>query len=48
MDQEYYAHSLPEKPQKDWQRLEEHLQAVAEKARSFGVWVRGTVPGFTD
>jgi len=35
MDQEYYAHSLPGKPPKDWQRLEEHLQAVAEKARSF-------------
>lgn len=35
MDQEYYAHSLPGKLQKDWQRLEDHLQAVAEKARSF-------------
>jgi len=35
MDQEYYAHSLSGKPQKDWQRLEDHLLAVAEKARSF-------------
>ena len=32
---EYYAHSLPDKPQEDWQRLEEHLKNVAEMARGF-------------
>jgi CRISPR-associated endonuclease/helicase Cas3 len=35
MDRGYYAHSLPGKPQKDWQRLEDHLQAVVETAREF-------------
>ena len=28
MDKEYYAHSLDGKPEKDWQRLEEHLRNV--------------------
>jgi CRISPR-associated endonuclease/helicase Cas3 len=32
---EYYAHSLPDKLQEDWQRLEEHLKNVAEMARDF-------------
>jgi len=27
-----YAHSLPDKPQEEWQPLDEHLRAVAEKA----------------
>jgi hypothetical protein len=30
MTQDYYAHSLPGRPQEDWQRLEEHLRAVAQ------------------
>jgi len=30
-----YAHSLPGKPASEWQPLDEHLQAVAEKAREF-------------
>jgi CRISPR-associated endonuclease/helicase Cas3 len=33
MAREYYAHSLPGKPPEEWQRLEEHLRAAAEKAR---------------
>jgi hypothetical protein len=32
MDQEYYAHSLLGKPQKDWQRLEEHLEGTDKLA----------------
>jgi hypothetical protein len=44
MDQEYYAHSLPEKPQKDWQRREEHLEgtdklAVRDCPRIYGLRV---------
>jgi len=35
MDQGYYAHSLEGKPPADWQRLDDHLKDVAEKARSF-------------
>lgn len=31
----YYAHSLEGQPQDKWQRLEDHLRAVAEKARDF-------------
>jgi len=34
-DKEYYAHSREGKPPKDWHRLEDHLKAVAEMARSF-------------
>ena len=34
MIHEYYAHSLPCKPLEEWQRLEEHLKNVAEKARA--------------
>lgn len=30
-----YAHSLPGKSKDEWQPLDEHLQAVAEKAREF-------------
>lgn len=30
-----YAHSLPGKPPEQWQLLEEHLKAVAEKAGEF-------------
>ncbi|MDO9541876.1 MAG: CRISPR-associated endonuclease Cas3'', partial [Kiritimatiellia bacterium] len=30
-----YAHSLPDKPKEEWQPLDEHLQAVAGKAREF-------------
>ena len=33
MDRKYYAHSLPGRPKKEWQRLEEHLRNVAEMAR---------------
>lgn len=29
----YYAHSLPGKPQEEWQLLEDHLKNVAEMAR---------------
>jgi hypothetical protein len=32
---DFYAHSLPDKPSKDWQRLEAHLANVAEMASSF-------------
>jgi hypothetical protein len=31
LDREYYAHSLPDKPVEQWQRLEEHLRNVARK-----------------
>ncbi|MGD9578749.1 MAG: CRISPR-associated helicase Cas3' [Syntrophorhabdus sp.] len=31
----YYAHSLPGRPQEEWQPLEEHLKNVAEMARGF-------------
>ena len=34
MDKEYYAHSLEGKTPSEWQRLDEHLNNVAEKARS--------------
>lgn len=33
MLKEYYAHSLEGRPQKEWQRLEEHLRNVAQLAR---------------
>lgn len=32
---EYYAHSLPGRPQEEWQRLEDHLRNVAEMVRGF-------------
>ena len=35
MDKEYYAHSLEGKPPSEWQRLDEHLNNVAEMSRSF-------------
>jgi len=35
MKEEFYAHSREGKPPKDWHRLEDHLQAVAEMARIF-------------
>ncbi len=35
MKDEYYAHSRDGKPPEDWQRLEDHLNEVAEKARVF-------------
>ena len=35
MDKEYYAHSLEGKPPSEWQPLEDHLNNVAEMARSF-------------
>jgi CRISPR-associated endonuclease/helicase Cas3 len=35
MDREYYAHSLPDKPIEEWQRLEDHLKNVAEMAKGF-------------
>jgi hypothetical protein len=34
-DEEYYAHSREGKPREDWHRLQDHLKAVAEMARSF-------------
>lgn len=35
MTEKYYAHSLEGKPKSEWQSLDEHLNNVAEKARSF-------------
>jgi CRISPR-associated endonuclease/helicase Cas3 len=35
MQDEYYAHSIEDKPPEDWQPLEVHLKNVAEKARTF-------------
>jgi len=32
---EFYAHSLPDQPPEKWQRLEEHLENVAELAAKF-------------
>ncbi len=32
---QYYAHSLPDTPPSEWQPLEDHLYAVADKAREF-------------
>lgn len=31
----YYAHSLPDRPVEEWQKLDDHLQAVAELAAKF-------------
>jgi hypothetical protein len=31
----YYAHSREGKPTEEWHRLEDHLKAVAEMARTF-------------
>jgi len=33
MAEKYYAHSLPVRPQEEWQLLEEHLKNVAGMAR---------------
>ena len=35
MKDEFYAHSRDGKPPEEWHRLEDHLKAVAEMARSF-------------
>jgi len=35
MKKKYYAHSLPNKPPENWQRLDEHLKNVAEMAKGF-------------
>jgi len=35
MTEEYYAHSLGERPPAEWQALEDHLKNVAEMACSF-------------
>ena len=35
MKDESFAHSLEGKPPKYWHRLEDHLNEVAEKARTF-------------
>ena len=35
MESEFYAHSREGKPPEEWQKLEDHLHAVAEKARDF-------------
>lgn len=32
---DFYAHSLPDRPQAEWEPLEEHLQNVAERSREF-------------
>lgn len=38
-----YAHSLPDQPPDKWQPLNEHLKAVAEKAREFGLSFTGNI-----
>ena len=38
-----YAHSLPGQPPKKWQPLDEHLKAVAEKAKEFGLSFEGNI-----
>jgi len=35
MKEEFYAHSRDGKPPENWQKLEEHLNNVAEMARKF-------------
>jgi len=35
MGKEFYAHSLEGRPESQWQRLDEHLQNVAELAAGF-------------
>jgi len=35
MPAKFYAHSLPGRPKEEWQPLDEHLKAVAERARKF-------------
>jgi len=35
MSQSYFAHTLPGRPESEWQPLDEHLNSVAEKARGF-------------
>jgi CRISPR-associated endonuclease/helicase Cas3 len=34
-EKEYYAHSREGKPSSEWHRLEDHLNEVAETARTF-------------
>lgn len=41
MQKEYYAHSLEDRPQEEWQKLEVHLKNVAELARQFAEPFRG-------
>jgi hypothetical protein len=51
MKKEFYAHSREGKAPEDWHRLEDHLKAVAEMARTFandfnaGAW--GYLSGLT-
>ncbi|MHB8278306.1 MAG: CRISPR-associated helicase Cas3' [Candidatus Humimicrobiaceae bacterium] len=35
MEKEYYAHTLEDRPQNEWQKLEDHLKNVADLARHF-------------
>jgi CRISPR-associated endonuclease/helicase Cas3 len=35
MPKEYYAHSIEGKPRKDWQKLEDHLKNVGDRAGQF-------------
>ena len=35
MNRRYYAHTLDDAPEDEWQPLEDHLRAVAETAREF-------------
>jgi hypothetical protein len=35
LSQQYYAHSLPGRPEGEWQPLEDHLKNVAEMAGNF-------------
>lgn len=35
MKEEFYANSHREKPSEQWHRLEDHLESVAEMARTF-------------
>jgi CRISPR-associated endonuclease/helicase Cas3 len=35
MRAEYYAHSLKDRPVTAWERLEDHLAAVAKRAKTF-------------
>ena len=35
MGQPFFAHSLPDRPTDEWEPLEDHLQAVAARAREF-------------
>jgi CRISPR-associated endonuclease/helicase Cas3 len=37
MTKKYWAHSLPGKPQEEWQLLEDHMQKAAEMASAFAI-----------